>query len=253
MTVIATALKHLMAAGLSGDALVAAIEEIEADLVAQAPAQFADAAAERKRAYDREYRRNEREDRRNRTTSHDSPDANDLVPKEYISNPPVSPVEASASTTPHRRKETGIAIPPDWTPPPIAELSEKAREYAQRWPAGRYETEAEGFVAFWINDGRRRPDWRLTWISWIIRIHHQVMRDARFAPPSAPNGHGHRPRTAADIRNGIKRAEDNNDPDRVAELTAELAAHQAEPIKRRESTGPPRSIGQIVQQSGIRH
>lgn len=56
MSVIATAVKHLLAAGVTGDALVAAIAEMEAS----APAAPADAAAEKRRAWDRERRRAER-------------------------------------------------------------------------------------------------------------------------------------------------------------------------------------------------
>ena len=54
MSVIATALRHLIAAGLAGEELVAAVAEMEAALPA------ADAVAERRRAYDRERRRAER-------------------------------------------------------------------------------------------------------------------------------------------------------------------------------------------------
>lgn len=53
MSIIATAVRHLMAAGVTGEALIAAI----ADMEAAAPVQV-DEAAERRRAYDRERKRN---------------------------------------------------------------------------------------------------------------------------------------------------------------------------------------------------
>lgn len=53
MSIIATAVRHLMAAGVTGEALVAAIADMEAN---QAPA--VDPVAEKRRAYDRERKRN---------------------------------------------------------------------------------------------------------------------------------------------------------------------------------------------------
>jgi hypothetical protein len=54
VSVIATAVKHLLAAGVTGDALVDAIAEMEA-------AQPKDATADRRRAWDRERKRQQRE------------------------------------------------------------------------------------------------------------------------------------------------------------------------------------------------
>lgn len=51
MSIIATALKHLIAAGVAGDALVDAIADIEAQMVTTDP------VAEKRRAYDRERKR----------------------------------------------------------------------------------------------------------------------------------------------------------------------------------------------------
>lgn len=53
MSVIATALKHLIAAGMSGDDLVRAVAEMEAASVACSP----DPVAEKRRAYDRQRKR----------------------------------------------------------------------------------------------------------------------------------------------------------------------------------------------------
>ncbi len=85
MSIIATALKHLIAAGVSGDDLVHAVAEMEAAIP-----QKLDAVAERRRAYDRARKRN---------STGIPPESTELVsPKEYISNPhPVTP-SAKADT-----------------------------------------------------------------------------------------------------------------------------------------------------------
>lgn len=54
MSVIASALKHMLAAGMPADAIVAAVAEMEAQMQAGAP----DPVAEKRRRYDRERKRN---------------------------------------------------------------------------------------------------------------------------------------------------------------------------------------------------
>lgn len=54
MSIIATAVRHLMAAGVTGDALIAAIADMEAE-------QPKDAAAEKRRAWDRQRKAEQRE------------------------------------------------------------------------------------------------------------------------------------------------------------------------------------------------
>ncbi|MFG1183251.1 hypothetical protein [Xanthobacter aminoxidans] len=61
MSVIAAALRELMAAGLTGDELVAAVARIEAEMAVSAPGPRMSAAAERKREVDRERMRRKRE------------------------------------------------------------------------------------------------------------------------------------------------------------------------------------------------
>lgn len=79
MSIIATAVKHLIAAGVTGDALVAAIADMEANMPTSV-----DEAAERKRAYDRDYQRVRRT---NRATSYDSHDKNDIQAKKTPQTP----------------------------------------------------------------------------------------------------------------------------------------------------------------------
>lgn len=97
MTVIATALKHLMAAGMTGEALIAAIAEIEA-----AQGVKADAVAEKRRAYDRERKRNKKA---NSTgippeSTETAESAETAPPNDIYSNPPVNPIGAKAPTSP---------------------------------------------------------------------------------------------------------------------------------------------------------
>src|SRR5262245_59761775 len=85
--VIATALKHLIAAGLAGEALVSAIAEIELAQGASRPV-AGDATADRRRARDRAYQAEKR--RRVSPISSESADSADASPppNEYLSNPP---------------------------------------------------------------------------------------------------------------------------------------------------------------------
>lgn len=60
MSMIAAALRELIAAGLAGDELVAAVARIEAEMAVSAPTDRSSAAAERKREADRERQRRKR-------------------------------------------------------------------------------------------------------------------------------------------------------------------------------------------------
>lgn len=220
---IAALVRGMAAAGAPAEAIALAVEAVEAEQnkLTEKRAQ----AAARKRA------QRERDCRVTVTGQGEDRDATGSLDKGFPATPSKTQTSEAPLTPQPRAKKQKIPIPPEWAPPPIAELSEKAREYASRWPAGRYEAEAEAFVAFWLNDGRCRPDWRLTWITRIINVHSQVMRDARFAPPPPTNGH-RPPMTAADLRRGIQRAEDFDDPERAAELRkqlAELLEHPPDP------------------------
>ncbi|HYI40007.1 MAG TPA: hypothetical protein VE053_06785 [Allosphingosinicella sp.] len=177
--VISTALRHLMAAGVTGEALLRAVEDIEAAIPTSV-----DEAAERRRERDRLYQAERR-----RQKSADSADLDDASvscpPNEYISNPPVPPVEASASTAPKGR-DRGSKIPEDWNPPSIAELTPEARSLAEKWPAASYRAEAEAFRNFWLAESgarARKSNWDRAWANRIVAVSGQVMRQAKFAEP----------------------------------------------------------------------
>lgn len=114
MSVIATALKHLIAAGVSGDDLVRAVAEMEA-----ATPTFVDEAADRRREKDRLYQAERRHNRKSRQKSADSAD-DATPPNEYISNPP-EPSEAKASPSPFADQ-----IVSEWNAGPAANGARKA-------------------------------------------------------------------------------------------------------------------------------
>lgn len=177
MTVIATALKHLMAAGLTGEALVAAIEEIENEVAAQRPI---DESAARRREKDRAYQANKRAERRqNRQISADSADDADAVPKERHSNLSSEPKGSSEDTNPARKANPFPR--PEWAEPQVwsdflanrrkRRMTNSATAYSQflsdveriaddEWPPGRLLAYAAGKGWGSINDPREKRNGR---------------------------------------------------------------------------------------------
>lgn len=100
MSVIASALKHMLAAGMPADAIVAAVAEMEASLAH-------DPVAEKRRAYDRERKRVSRS---NVSTGH-PPDSTDIADK--ADTPLSSP---SPSFPPDPQTNPTPAYPRDNTP-----------------------------------------------------------------------------------------------------------------------------------------
>lgn len=99
MSIIATAVRHLMAAGVTGEALIAAI----ADMEAAAPVQV-DEAAERRRAYDRERKRNAK-----RNSTGIPPESAESAEDPSLSRPlspqtPLTPTHTHPDITPRARK-----------------------------------------------------------------------------------------------------------------------------------------------------
>lgn len=211
---LAALIRSMATAGAPPEAIALAVEAIEAE---QAKAAEKRAQAAFRKAEQRERERLSRDGSVTVTGQSEDGDATKGEDKSFPNTPSKTQPKQAPLNPPVQKQR----IEADWVPPAIAELSPKARECAEKWPAGRYETEAEGFVAFWLNDGRSRPDWRLTWITWVIRVHSQVMRDARFAPPAPQRSN--RPMNTTELRNAIRFAEDHDDPDRAAELKRQLA------------------------------
>lgn len=130
MTPIATALKHLMAAGVTGDALIAAIADIEAALPGAQPIEpTRSKAAIRQERYRRNKASQSVTKHNEGATDHNenvtrnaerNADPHPLPPNDLISNPPTP---APENITPARekrgsakRKEVLPFVRPDWVP-----------------------------------------------------------------------------------------------------------------------------------------
>lgn len=160
MSMIATAVRHLMAAGVTGDALIQAIADMEA-------AQPKDAAADRRRERDREYQAAKRASRRQISAdSADSADSPSLSPspKENISNPhPHTHPEIKT------RARKGYRLPADWQPE--AMVGELGKSVAA-WPPGALERELARFrdwAAAANGPNALKQDWQATWRNWLRR------------------------------------------------------------------------------------
>jgi|GEM_PF-3543637 len=113
MSIIATAVRHLMAAGVTGEALIEAIAEMEA-------AQPKDAAAEKRRAYDRERKARLRDEAKSggspveSAANADAP-APSPFPNENKSNPNPHP---HPEQTPARVRADNFPCP-EWCKPEV--------------------------------------------------------------------------------------------------------------------------------------
>lgn len=215
MSIIATAVKHLLAAGVTGDALVQAIAEMEANapVPVVAPAGPSKGAL-RMRAY-RERHTSSQSVTCDGSDAQTSPNVtsdsapldkkNPQTPKRI--NPPLTPIEADASMPPagaeqggneqigKRAKRRATArsassrLAPDWQPPAIADLPQTVQAMIHGWPAGAYEVTAEGFRNHWAAEGRAigaKRDWAKTWHNWLMRECTAVARAVRAGVSFAP-------------------------------------------------------------------
>lgn len=131
------------------------------------------------------------------------------------------PVSSVAKATSQR----GTRLSPDWKPGP---LPETVAALVAKWPRGRLERELEGFIDYWTSRTRdaAKLDWDKTWHNRIRDMHDRVIREARFAKSGpAPIQTGKR-LTARDLQCMIAHAEDNDDPERAAELRQKLREMQ---------------------------
>lgn len=191
MGVIATAVKHLIAAGITGEALVGAIAEMEKDLSNQK-----DEQAERRRAADRERKKRLRNSAES-AESADSPfQGSSLSPTPPIpipnfppkKNPPKGGQKKGGnlpdrppypeydflyddeSKQPFRKiGSAGWALTDDW------ELCQEWFDDAlQRgWQAESAKTQAAKFKQHYTGNGPNPPkrktarNWRMAWINWL--------------------------------------------------------------------------------------
>lgn len=128
-----------------------------------------DVSAEKRRAWDREYRRNKRENPPESTRIH-----------------PTSENALSLKEEDKEKKERGRAsrIPPDWKP------SEADFEFAHSkgMPHGRITTEAEKFRNYWTaksGAAATKLDWPATWRNWVISSLERAPGNPPTPPPNA--------------------------------------------------------------------
>lgn len=178
MGVIATAVRHLIAAGLSGDDLVRAIEEMEAQQHGGAEVMPTKRQARNKRYYERLKASEKRLDKTIKTVS----DGDALPPSPGPLSPPPTPppiIPQTPSSIPAIKRGTRLAA--DWKLP--APWGRWALD--QGYSEAAIRLEADKFRDFWISKGGKdaaKLDWEATWRNWI--------RNSRAAPvgSQAPPG-----------------------------------------------------------------
>ncbi|WP_416463986.1 hypothetical protein [Sphingomonas sp. VDB2] len=182
MSVIASALKHMLAAGMPADAIVAAVAEMEASMAVPR-----DPVAEKRREYDRDRKRAERAAAK-LSTGHppESADYADIAdnspspaPSPFLPpnpQPTPAPTHTPANTAPARK---GTRLSEDWEPEP---LIGKAVDMVAGWPPGAIDRELQKFLNFWISkpgkDGLK-ISWQRTWINWLIQADDRIGRYER--------------------------------------------------------------------------
>jgi hypothetical protein len=173
MSVIATAVKYLLAAGVTGDELVAAIAEMEDSMPARDP------VADRRRAYDRERKRIAKE---NRSTGipPDSTETVETVPALLSPQTPLS--THPREENPRARKKTRFSD--SWRPETLTtgKSGEAAKRRGQEW----LKTEFEKFGNYFRAEGTTKLDWQGTWANWVISSDERQALP-RGQPPTSNN------------------------------------------------------------------
>jgi hypothetical protein len=164
MGVIATAVKHLIAAGLSGDALVRAIEDMEDNQVTGGDEPVLTKRQERnKRHYQRLKASEKRLNKTIKTVSDGGAPSSSPIP---LSSPPTPPpiIPHTPSPTPETKRATRLST--DWVLPAAWgrwALDEGCAESVIR-------LEADKFRDFWCSKSGKdatKVDWFATWRNWI--------------------------------------------------------------------------------------
>jgi len=189
VTIIATAVKHLMAAGVTGDALIAAIAEMEAEL------RPVDPAAEKRRAWDRERKRRQREE-----VSGGIP-VDQVETAEHAENgpsldkspqtPKIKPIPAGDI-----RARKATRLPQDWKPCLVLDLPDALRTIVATWAAGEYDRQAAIFMNHWLSapgPNASKRDWDRTWHNWLYRAEDGTGTKRVIAAAPPPGGRYERP------------------------------------------------------------
>lgn len=177
MSVIATALKHMMAAGMAPEAIIAAVADMEAELCR-------DSQAERRRAADRERKRKALRVSENSDDSADSAEfrGNDgtddkegfpQTPFQETNTPltpngvfPPSVSEPVSEPAKPAKAKKGTRLPRGWRPEPLPDEFRVNLGLS----VSAVEREFEKFTDYW--QARAGPngvklDWNATWRNWL--------------------------------------------------------------------------------------
>jgi hypothetical protein len=167
MSGVGSLVRKLIEAGASADVAAEMVAEAFAAGIASAP-KVVDAAAEKRRARDRE---RQAEIRRNRQKSAESAESADAAPPTKTSLPPLLPSEEKGKDEPlvrpkARRDDTSTRLPADWTP-----SSEDFQFALDEGLAPReVHRQAARFRDYWHGKpgaAGRKLDWPGTWRNWI--------------------------------------------------------------------------------------
>jgi hypothetical protein len=240
MSIIATALKHLIAAGVSGDDLVRAVAEMEA---AQ-PASI-DRVAEKRRAYDRDRKRKVKRISGGIPVEPVESVGSSPPPNEYISNPP-EPCEANASQPPLLEK-----VVSEWNAGPAANGARRATKLDASRKALlkarlRDHGEAELFAAMAnlgaskFHCGENDRGWRAN-LGWFLEAKN-FLKALEMTSGDSAQRQPAKPMTDADRAAYLVKLNDN---------PMFSASRQAPAVPPRTgNTGPPRAIGDLIHLTG---
>ncbi|EHK77711.1 hypothetical protein SM0020_12325 [Sinorhizobium meliloti CCNWSX0020] len=165
MGVISTAVKHLIAAGVTGDALVSAIEEMESQ---QVPVSDEPMLSKRQARNKRYYERLKASENRLNKTNKTHSDADFLPPSPCPLGPPSQTLPPIIPQTPSTIRETKRAsrLPVDWVLPAMWGRWALDQGHSE----AKVRLEADKFRDFWVSKGGKdaaKLDWEATWRNWI--------------------------------------------------------------------------------------
>jgi len=176
MTVIATALRHMLAAGMDHDAIVAAVADMEASVP-----KAASSGAERQARY-----------RARKASQSDASDVTSVTVTEPV--PPkkeTSPTPPKEKTTPSTTEPNGSSktrasrLPADWTLP----IEWRGDAVKAGLPQARIDLEAEKMRDWSISspNGAKR-EWRAAWRNWVKGAADKLPRGSpAFSKPERPD------------------------------------------------------------------
>ena len=170
---ISVAVKHMLAAGMPADAIVAAVEEMEACI-----------APSRSKAAERQARYRERNKASQSVTNHN--EALHVTNKEVFPRTPFQETPLSKENPPKGGQKKGSRLNSEWQP------SAENLEYAKAQGLNPAETNksAANFRDYWIakpGQGGVKVDWDATWRTWVRREAERLGRKPQDAAPQGPN------------------------------------------------------------------